>query len=109
MTIRRESKSFAPAGAGSVPAFTHGLRRGLHSYAALRLNLQSFVPRGRRSSSFRAPLKARVFAKNARGWAARRMTLRKAVVSCRFSVLSLFSEERAGPPRLAADPVSKTA
>ncbi len=37
MTIRRESKSFAPAGAGSVPAFTHGLRRGLHSYAALRL------------------------------------------------------------------------
>jgi hypothetical protein len=37
MTIGRESKSFAPAGAGSVPAFTHGLRRGLHSYAALRL------------------------------------------------------------------------
>ena len=37
--------SFAPSGLGPLPANTHGLRRGLHSYAALRLNSSELKPR----------------------------------------------------------------
>jgi hypothetical protein len=35
--------SFAPLGLIGLPAFTHGFRRGLHSYAALRLWTHRFV------------------------------------------------------------------
>jgi hypothetical protein len=34
-----ENYSFAPLGLHNLPLFTHGLRRGLHSYAASRLKI----------------------------------------------------------------------
>ena len=49
--------SFAPLGLGLFPTFPHGLRRGLHSYAASRLTfLRRFAAnifvRGLRQLSF---------------------------------------------------------
>jgi len=38
----RESQSFAPLGLGYLALFTHGLRRGLHSCAALRLKVAAW-------------------------------------------------------------------
>jgi hypothetical protein len=37
----REKLLFRPAGACPFPTFPHGLRRGLHSYAAARLNREA--------------------------------------------------------------------
>jgi hypothetical protein len=48
------SCSFAPPGLGHLPLGTHGLRRGLHSYAALRLNSASL---GHSSDGHRAMTK----------------------------------------------------
>jgi hypothetical protein len=36
----RENVSFAPSGLVNLTISTHGLRRGLHSVAALRLNIR---------------------------------------------------------------------
>src|ERR1019366_1704859 len=54
----RENYSFAPLGLHNLPLFTHGLRRGLHSYAASRLKIWSVTPPRRRNSSSHAHTEA---------------------------------------------------
>jgi hypothetical protein len=54
----RENYSFAPLGLHDLPHFTHGLRRGLHSYAASRLKIWSVTPPRRRNSSSHAHAEA---------------------------------------------------
>src|ERR1019366_1259913 len=54
----RENYSFAPLGLHDLPLFTHGLRRGLHSYAASRLKIWSVTPPRRRNSSSHAHTEA---------------------------------------------------
>ena len=49
--IRLRRSSFAPAGLGQFCARTHGLRRGLHSFAASRLRFL----RHNLSTQIRAP------------------------------------------------------
>ena len=50
-----ESWSFAPLGLVFFFTFTHGFRRGLHSYAASRLITRSFVSLRRRNCRSDAP------------------------------------------------------
>jgi hypothetical protein len=60
----RENSSFAPLGLHHLSTYTHGLRRGLYSYAASRLKSDDSGPLSVRETSSHAVSKASTVLKN---------------------------------------------